>query len=1293
MKAAKISANGSNLGEIFVSHSSEDAAQASRVANGIRSAGHGIFFDSDRVDGIAPGAAWQRTLFRALRSCDAVVYLNSQVAQASMWCHSELVLAVELGKKVYSVDLGPDLASHSLLQSVQGIRFEADIDESIGRLTGCLERDGLAENANLRWERGRPPYPGLAAMEVADAGVFFGREDEIRRLTSRVADPVGQRDGDLVVVMGPSGAGKSSLVRAGLAARLALPRSGWLVASPFEPGIRPLDRLASRLAALAPGRVSEDECLDKLRTDGLAALGARLVDGHGDSMRRLLITLDQAEQMLAANLSSELREFLSTLTGGLGPGSPVTVVVTVRSDHFDGMQQLPAIGEIIRDPFTIAPVGRSQLAAVIEKPGARAGLTFEPGLVSRLVDDCARSGGESADALPLLAFALREMYDLLSSEDRSVFAAGDYERVGRIDGAISRRVESVETGLPKDSDPVLEELLPRFASLNEELLPTARPVSRNDLTDAERPVVDRLVDQRLLVSTADAVRLAHERLITAWPRLARAVAERRDDFLFRARLERQAADWKDGHGALLGRDTAKEARSWLARAGEFGTSSVDVSGFVRASGAAARRRRTGLIVALCIITALTVTASLTAVVAENQRSAAITQTHYVESNELAKLALDQMGTDTPQAMALSLEAYDQAPTIDALSALIEAAQKPLDGVLSAGGQVNAVSYSPDGRLIAVGGISGRIGLWDAATRKKTATLDAGIALNNVVFSPDGATLASAAQNGTTILWNVGTRQKIAVLHAHGTSVYSLAFSPDGRTLAASDNEGYIDLWNTTTYHRTASLTEDTYVESIAFSPDGRTLAAGGYDGSIDIWNTSDRNLITSVPEKHGSIYSVAFSPDGHVIAAGDEAGFVVLCDTTTHRITATLNNLRTVESIAFSPDGRTLAAGDFHGYIDIWNVAAKSMATTLGEGASVNTVAFSPDGHTLAAGDFNGAVGLWNPAAARATYIATSGTIYGMAFSPDGRVLATGDYAYDVDLWNPATGQRIATLDAGSYVWSLAFSPDSRILAVGVYGFQVILWNVGTRRKIARLREGSTVKSVAFSPDGRVLAAGTSSGKIGLWNMATDRIITTLNEGATVNSLAFSPDGRTLAVGDSAGKVELWNTVTHRRSAVFNEGSSTSSVAFSPDGLLATGGDGSYIGLWNPATRHLVSTLEGTGSIESVTFSRHGSVLTAGDYLGNVTIWSMANATAPREISRLYAGNNNVLSLAFAPDDRILAIAVGATAILLRQDLDKISAQYYKNLICADDRPYISRAQFESVAPGQPYQDPCAPAA
>ncbi len=191
--------------------------------------------------------------------------------------------------------------------------------------------------------------------------------------------------------------------------------------------------------------------------------------------KRLLITVDQAEQLATVTPPQDSGEFPAVLGEGLGAGSPVTVVMTVRSDRLDEIQRLPVIGPMIHAPFVIAPMSRSQLAAVIEGPAGRADLAFAPGLAGRLIDDAVRgSSGEAADALPFLAFTLREMYDLAVQEDRGTFTDADYERVGRIEGAIIRRTEAAESLLPPDSGPVLDRLLPRFVTLSEDRLPAGR---------------------------------------------------------------------------------------------------------------------------------------------------------------------------------------------------------------------------------------------------------------------------------------------------------------------------------------------------------------------------------------------------------------------------------------------------------------------------------------------------------------------------------------------------------------------------------------------------------------------------------------------------------------------------------------------------------------------------------------------------------------------------------------------------------------------------------------------------
>ena len=106
---------------------------------------------------------------------------------------------------------------------------------------------------------------------------------------------------------------------------------------------------------MIPDQLADGECRDRLLNEGIGAVGEWLADHMEFPAKRLLITVDQAEQLATVTSPKDAREFLTVLGGGLDAGSPVTVVMTVRSDRFDEIQRLPVIGPMIHAPFVIAP--------------------------------------------------------------------------------------------------------------------------------------------------------------------------------------------------------------------------------------------------------------------------------------------------------------------------------------------------------------------------------------------------------------------------------------------------------------------------------------------------------------------------------------------------------------------------------------------------------------------------------------------------------------------------------------------------------------------------------------------------------------------------------------------------------------------------------------------------------------------------------------------------------------------------------------------------------------------------
>jgi WD40 repeat protein len=85
-------------------------------------------------------------------------------------------------------------------------------------------------------------------------------------------------------------------------------------------------------------------------------------------------------------------------------------------------------------------------------------------------------------------------------------------------------------------------------------------------------------------------------------------------------------------------------------------------------------------------------------------------------------------------------------------------------------------------------------LWDVASGQKVRTLRHSGNVNSVTFAPDGRTLASGSDDKTIKLWDVASGREVRTLSGHTASVWSVAFAPDGRTLASGSYDGTVQLW-------------------------------------------------------------------------------------------------------------------------------------------------------------------------------------------------------------------------------------------------------------------------------------------------------------------------------------------------------------------------------------------------------------------------------------------------------------------------------------------------------------------
>jgi WD40 repeat protein len=117
-------------------------------------------------------------------------------------------------------------------------------------------------------------------------------------------------------------------------------------------------------------------------------------------------------------------------------------------------------------------------------------------------------------------------------------------------------------------------------------------------------------------------------------------------------------------------------------------------------------------------------------------------------------------------------------------------------------QLESVAFSPDGRLIATGDITGDIMLWDGQTLTFIAYFPVSRDEDDyffnhattLVFSTDSSLLICSHSDGTIRLWDVAAQAEIRTLEGHTYVITDLALSADGTMLASASGDGTVRLW-------------------------------------------------------------------------------------------------------------------------------------------------------------------------------------------------------------------------------------------------------------------------------------------------------------------------------------------------------------------------------------------------------------------------------------------------------------------------------------------------------------------
>jgi WD40 repeat protein len=1170
------------------------------------------------------------------------------------------------------------------------------------------------------------PYQGLAAFETTDQARFFGRKRAIEELVALITQTHAVDPG-IVLLTGPSGAGKSSLLSAGLVPAMssgALDSSdgeGSWVTARMTPGSDPMAELR--------------RCLDQPDVAGRA---------EGTP---LLIVIDQGEEIFTADVCAQSRaQFLGTLHTMSQPSTSApdaVVVMGIRSDALGHCVEVPQLVSAVKSRcMVLEPMSDPELREVVTGPANMAKLSIEPGLIDLILRDVAATQNptQTTGRLPLLSHVLAGTWQ--QRKNNKLTVAG-YTSAGALRGSVETTGENAWEQLDEEQRGIARSMSLALVTIGEHDSCRRKPKQEllTRFADVENAadVLETLTTARLLTIHDSDVMFTHEIVLRAWPRLATWIESDRAHAPIRQRAETDAATWinNDRQKPYLQTGARLEATVALLDTIEANDVHPSVAQFAEASLRRKRLLSRTARGAVVIVSVLAVLFGLAASVAFWQRSAMARQRNTAVFNQVLAAADARQLSDPSLSAQLSMVAHHLRPNDGQVRSRLLATQNaPLATQLTGHSSgLYAVTFSPDGNLLASANWDNTVRLWDTSDPNNPQPVGQPLqghtgSVSSVAFSPDGKTLASSSRDDTVRLWNLTTptdvKELTAPLTGGGGEVYGVAFSLDGRTLAAASDDGAVRLWDVTDRrapHAGAVLSGHTGpVRAVTFSPNGRILASASNDRTVRLWHIDDPAHAQPVgPPLTGFTnvaYAVAFDPVGSLLAVTGGDGVIRLWNVTdpSHpiRVGDPLPAHNEASwSVAFSPDGMVLASASYDGHAKLWNLLDPSHPVALGQpladsSGGLTSVAFRPDSRYLATGSASGAISLWAlPANLIPNYV---GSIASPAFSADGTVMVTASDNV-VQLWtNDNHLTRAATLhlpdnSEGGYGYQASVDPGGRILATALGSAPTVLWDISDITKPIELgtlpNTARHTNIVAFSPDGRTVATAGDDFTVQLWDISEPARPQRLSEpltgltGPFLNGVTFSPDGHTVFASSAGRTVRAWD-ITDRghpkpaATAITGHTAAFASPATSPDSkTLAIGGQDQTIRLWDISdplhATPVRSPLHSPGNADQIAFSPDGKTLASGGDDGSVQLWDVTDRAHPATIgdSLIPPGTASRTRVAFDPHGRLYAASRDGTIRIFNLDTDNTQR------ICASTRNVLTEQRWNQVLPALPYNPPC----
>jgi WD40 repeat protein len=1090
------------------------------------------------------------------------------------------------------------------------------------------------------------PYQGLYHFSYENSEYFFGREVFVEELYQYTETR------NFIPVLGASGSGKSSVILAGLVPKLV--QAGRWQFTHFRPGNQPFLALAQALVPLYEPNLNKTELIAQARqlagyfkNDTVLLSDVFATIQQNNPQNRTLLIADQFEELYTLCPDEKIRrQFLDTLLNTfktLAEQSSLSTVLvgTMRADFLGNALSYRPLADVLqKGNIMLGPMNENELRDVIEKPAQKLGVTFEEGLVERILDDVDKQPGN----LPLLEFALTELWKKRQGKQLTHKA---YEDIGEVSGALTGYADDKFSKLKPEEKERVRRIFLQLVQPGAGREDTRRVATQADFNESNWDLVKQLADARLVVTSrteknseqeTETVEVVHEALIRNWGQLRKWMEVDREFRTWQEQLRSAKKQWEENHreqGSLLRGAALLKAEEKLQerpedleaeklfiqesiqdrdrlqqqeeeRKEQLAKAQKEALEASQAREAQQKQANKKLRIGAIFLSVVTVAAIAAAVGAMYQTK----QAQLSRANSLGRYS-----------MALLTEGKDLEAFLEAIRA----------------GKILQKYRAKDPEVL--GALIGNI--YEGRERNRLLGHDSGV--RSVSISNDSKTIVSGSEDNTIKVWNRETGELIRTLTGHNNYVNSVSISNDSKTIVSGSGDNTIKVWDLETPEaEPLSLTHGSPVLSVSISNDSKTIVSGSDDKTIKVWNLQTGELIRTLTGHGSYVSSVSISNDSKTVVSGSDDKTIKVWNLETGELIRTLSGHDSlVNSVSISNDSKTIVSGSGDSTIKVWNLQTGALIRTLtGHKGQVWSVSISNDSKTVVSGSEDSTIKVWNLETGEEirTLKGHDNHVWSVSISNDGTIVScSGDNT--IKVWNLETGAEIRTLTGHKgQVWSVSISNDSKTIVSGSDDNTIKVWNLETREEIRTLTgHNGPVNSVSISNDSKTIVSGGDDNTIKVWNLETGELIRTLTgHDSEVNSVSISNDSKTIVSGSDDNTIKVWNLETGEEiRTLTGHDREVYSVSISNDSKTIVSGSEDYnIKVWNLETGELIRTLTGhNGRVNSVSISNDSKTIVSGGGDYNIKVWNLETG---EEIRTLIGHRYWVRSVSISNDSKTI---------------------------------------------------------